>query len=56
MSIKDISNLELRRPFGSVEQNHLCNFDRGHHEEQFCEIVLSLDQWFRRCHLKTFLI
>ena len=23
-----------------AEPNHLCNFGRGHHEEQFCEIVL----------------
>ena len=28
---------------------------RVHHEEQFCDIILNLDQWFRRCHLKTFL-
>ena len=35
----------------------MCNFGRGHHEDQFCEIVLNLDQWIRRsCHLKTFLI
>ena len=20
--------------------------------EHFCEIILNLDQWFRRCHLK----
>ena len=40
-----------------MEQNHLCNFGRGHHEEHFCEIILNLDQWFGwRCHLKTFLI
>ena len=26
-------------------------------EEQFCEIILNLDQWFkRRCRLKIFLI
>ena len=24
-------------------------------EEQFCEIILSLGQWFRRCRLKDFL-
>ena len=23
-------------------------FDIGHHEERFCEIILDLDQWFRR--------
>ena len=51
---KNISYLELCRPF-SVERHHLCNYGRGHHEEQFCEIVLNLDQWFnRRCRLKTF--
>ena len=27
-----------------------------HHEEQFCEIILNLGQWFRRtCCLKAFL-
>ena len=57
MSFKDVFYLELWRLFCSVEQNHLCYFGRGHHEEQFCEIVLNLDQWFRRrCRLKTFLI
>ena len=30
----------------------LCNFNRGYQEEQFSEIILNLDQWFRRCHLK----
>ena len=29
MLFKDISYLELWQPFGSVEQNHLCNFGRG---------------------------
>ena len=34
----------------------MCNFVRGHHEEQFCEIILNLDQRFRRrCRLKDFL-
>ena len=33
----------------------ISNVDRGHHEEQFCVIALSLDQWFRRrCRLKAF--
>ena len=33
------------------------NFGRGHYEEHFCELILNLDQWFRRrCCLKTFLI
>ena len=31
----------------------LCDFGRRHHEKQFSEIILNLDQWFRRiCHLK----
>ena len=54
MWFKDISYLELWWPFCSVEKNHLHNFGRGHHEEQFSEIVLYLDQWFRRCCLKDF--
>ena len=57
MRFKDISFPELWRPLCSAEQNHLCNFERCHHEEQFCEIILNLDQWSRRrsC-LKIFLI
>ena len=55
MSLKDNSYLELWRPFCSAEQNHLCNFGRRHYEEQFCEIILNLGQWFRRCRLKDFL-
>ena len=40
-----------------MEHNHLCNFGRGHYEKQFREIILNLDQWFRRrCLLKIFLI
>ena len=40
--------------FSGVES--LCNFGRKHHEKQFCEIILNLDQWFRkRRHLKYFL-
>ena len=35
----------------------MCNFGRMHHEEQFCEIILKLGQWFsRRCRLKIFII
>ena len=34
----------------------MCQFGRGFHEEQFCEIILNLDKWFRRrCRLKDFL-
>ena len=55
MLFKYISYLELWWPFCSEEQNHLCNFGRGNHEEQFCEIILKMDHWFRRCCLKDFL-
>ena len=56
MSFKDILYLELWWPFCSEEQNRLCNFGRGYQEEQFCEIILNLDMWFRkRCHVKDFL-
>ena len=34
--------------FCSAERNHLCNFERGYYEEQFCEIIMNLDQSFRR--------
>ena len=54
---KDISYLELWQPFCSVEWNHLCNFGRGYYEEEFCEMILNLDQWlWRKCCLKIFLI
>ena len=57
MSFKDNSYLELWQPLCSVEWNHLCNIGRRHHEVQSCEIILNLDQWFRRkCRLKVFLI
>ena len=57
MSLKDISYLELWQPICAMEQNHLCNFGRRRHEEQFCEIILNLYQWSRsRCRLKMFLI
>ena len=56
MPFKDISYMELCRPFCSGERNHLCNFGRVYYEEQFCEIIFNLDQWFRRCLLKIFLI
>ena len=56
MSVKDISYLELWWPFCYEARNHLCNFGRGYQEEQFCEIILSLDQCFRRRYvLKIFL-
>ena len=56
MAFKGISYLELWQPFCSVECNHLRNFGRGYQEEQFCDIILNLGQWFsRRCGLKDFL-
>ena len=54
MSYKDISYLELWWPFWSAGQNNLCNFDVGYQEEQFCGIIINLNQLFRRCHLKVF--
>ena len=56
MPFKGISYLELWQPFCSAEGNYLCNFGRGYYEEQFCEIILNLGQWFRRRNLKRFLI
>ena len=53
MLFKDISFLELWQPFCSAEQNHLCNFGRRSYEEQICEIILNLDQWLSRWHLKV---
>ena len=56
MAFNDYSYLELWWPFCSVKANHLCKFNRGYPEEQFCEIILNLDLWFRmRCRLKDFL-
>ena len=48
--------LELWLPFCSAEQNHLCNFNRGYPEEQFCEIILNLDLWLNKMLFKIFLI
>ena len=34
----------------------MCNSGRGYQEEQFCENILNLNQWFwKRCGLKDFL-
>ena len=43
MPFKDISYLELWGPICSADQNRLCNL-----VEQFCEIILNLNQWFKR--------
>ena len=56
ISFKGISYLELWQPFSIAEWDHLCNFGRGYHEEQSCEIILNLDQRFRRRSFKRFLI
>ena len=48
-----ISYLELWWPFCLAERNHLSNFGRGHFRNYSCEIILNLNQWFRRrCRLK----
>ena len=40
-----------------AEQFNLGNCGRGHYEKHFCEIILNLNQWFRRrCRFKIFLI
>ena len=54
MSFKDISYLELCQPFCPAKRNHLFNFRRGYYEEQFCEVILNFDKWFRwRCLLNS---
>ena len=56
MWFKDFSYLDLCWPNCLAEQNHLCNFCRRHHQEHYCVIILSLEQWFRRqCRLRYFL-
>ena len=57
MSFKDFSYLEPWQHLCAMDWNHLCNIERRHYEEQSCEIILNLDQWFRgKCRLKVFLI
>ena len=36
-----ISYLKLWQPSCSVERNHLCNCERGHHEEHSCEVDMK---------------
>ena len=58
MPFKDISYLKLSALFlnSSVEWVHLFSFGSWHYEENLCEIILALNQWFRRrCHLRYFL-
>ena len=52
---KEISYLELKQPFSSMEPHHFCNLIRVYHEDHFYEIILNLDQWFRRCPFKDLL-
>ena len=57
MLFKGVCYLDIWQPLCSVDQNYWCNLSRRYHEEQFCEIILNLNQWFRRkCRLKVFLI
>ena len=35
MSFNNIYYLQLLQPLYLAEQDHLCNFGRGHHEEHF---------------------
>ena len=49
MSLKDISIFSSSGHFFSTEQNGVYNFDRGHYEKHFCEIILYLGQWLSRC-------
>ena len=46
----------ILRYFFSSGGHVVINIGRGHHEEHFCKIILNLNHWLRRCHLKTFLI
>ena len=39
--LSKISYLELWWPSWSVEQNHLCNFEKGHHGEHSCEVLMK---------------
>ena len=56
MLFKDISYLEPWLFLCSEEQDHLWHFERRQYEDQFCETILNLDQWFRsRSCLKDFL-
>ena len=52
MSFEDSSRVLVALFFSRA--SHLCNFGGGYHTEQFCEIILNFDEWFR-CRLKNFL-
>ena len=53
MSFEDSSYLEFWWFFSSAERT-ICAILGGYHAEQFCEIILNFDEWFR-CRLKDFL-
>ena len=45
----------------SAEWNNLCNFRKGHYEEQFCEIILNMssgprENVIKRHHLSRALV
>ena len=56
MSFKNYLSRALAAPlFCGAEP--FVQFGRWHHEKLFSEIILNLDQWFRRkCRLKIFFI
>ena len=43
-------------PSCQIEQHHLDTFGSGGYEKNFCEIILILDELFRRCCFKISLI
>ena len=49
MSFKDISIFSTDGNFVQQGRKGLCNFDKGHYEKHFCEIIFNLGQWLRRC-------
>ena len=54
MSFKDISYLELWRPFlFSKERNHLYDFGKGSYKEQLSEIILKFGPVVREGVIKT---
>ena len=54
---RHITSRALENPVLSLEITFCAIFGRSHHKEQFFEIILNLNQWFRRkFHSRTFLI
>ena len=55
--LKTFFPIPLAAPLFSGPEPFVCNIGRSYHEEQFCEIILNMNKWFRRnCRLKVFLI